>query len=426
MFAVVLALGIFEKLSGSANLMSMERDWVTTVAAPDGHAYDLTRLNAAMRRIDLGCKLIAPVLTSVITSAVGLRYGICTIGGMSAISWGIEVWSARNVWNENSSLQVPKTRHAEQSLTTQRSVDSATSTIPMALMRRQKFFTKAKTTMKAFKQDILKFFSTPIWIPSVALSMLHISVLTYNASFISYLLSAGLSLNLIAFARASGGVIEISSTVVAPVGVSYLGKHRRRHGHDVDDEEAEGALLEQEQNYTSRVCNVETGLERLGLWGITWQFLSLIPVVLALWSISSDPTLSKLSPLLARLFAFTESTPKYFVYFALFTFLSLSRLGLWVFDLTTQQLTQTMVPAASRSSFAGVENSITNIFELGQWVVAIILSEPEQFKWLALGSLLCVWLSMVIYAGWVRRMRGHLLHWENMGKCKSLLGGSHR
>src|SRR5450432_4086434 len=35
-FAVVLALGVLEKLSGVANMISMERDWVVTVAAEDG------------------------------------------------------------------------------------------------------------------------------------------------------------------------------------------------------------------------------------------------------------------------------------------------------------------------------------------------------------------------------------------------------
>jgi hypothetical protein len=97
-FGAVLLLGVFEKLSGAANMISMERDWVVTVAAPDGHAYDLTRLNAAMRRIDLVCKLVAPIVLSVIISASGsVQIGVLVVGGMSAASWTVEWWCARRV-----------------------------------------------------------------------------------------------------------------------------------------------------------------------------------------------------------------------------------------------------------------------------------------------------------------------------------------
>jgi iron-regulated transporter 1 len=102
--------------------------------------------------------------------------------------------------------------------------------------------------------------------------------------------------------------------------------------------------------------------------------------------------------------------------FVLFFFLSISRLGLWIYDLTTQQLTQTMTSPSQRSSFTGVENSLISVFELVQHLVAIILHRPEQFKWIALMGWTAVAVSTVIYTGWVWRMRGHLVHWERLGK----------
>ena len=101
---------------------------------------------------------------------------------------------------------------------------------------------------------------------------------------------------------------------------------------------------------------------------------------------------------------------------SLFTFLSLSRLGLWTFDLTIQELTQTRVPPHTRSSFAGTEMSFVSVFELGNSIAAAILSRPEDFRWLALGSLGAVGLSTCMYAIWVRQQRGHLVHWERIGK----------
>ena len=85
-----------------------------------------------------------------------------------------------------------------------------------------------------------------------------------------------------------------------------------------------------------------------------------------------------------------------------------------------------MVAPSQRSSFTGVEYSFVSLFELMQNVVAIALSRPEEFKWIALMSLGAVAGSTVAYAAWVSKMRGHLVHWEKIGKgceCVNVRGG---
>lgn len=99
----------------------------------------------------------------------------------------------------------------------------------------------------------------------------------------------------------------------------------------------------------------------------------------------------------------------------LFSFLAFSRLGVWIYDLTTQQLTQTLVYKTQRSSFAGVENSVINVFEVLGAGAAIAFPKVEQYRWLALASLVSVAISWSMYAFWVRSQRGHLLHWEKLG-----------
>jgi iron-regulated transporter 1 len=137
-------------------------------------------------------------------------------------------------------------------------------------------------------------------------------------------------------------------------------------------------------------------------------------VILAVWSLSSSIPEASLPHLVSRLLSTITSQP--LLAFVLFFFLSISRLGLWVYDLTTQQLTQTMTSSTRRSSFTSVENSFISSFELVQHLVAIILNRPEQFKWIALMGWTAVALSTVIYASWVWRMRGHLVHWERLRK----------
>jgi iron-regulated transporter 1 len=84
-------MGILEGLSASGNMLSIERDWIVTAASPNGQPYDLTHLNSSMRRIDLICKLIAPIATSLVISMAHIRIGVVIVNIMSVISWGSRV-----------------------------------------------------------------------------------------------------------------------------------------------------------------------------------------------------------------------------------------------------------------------------------------------------------------------------------------------
>ncbi|THV45500.1 hypothetical protein BGAL_0481g00010 [Botrytis galanthina] len=407
MFLPILGFGILEGLSANGNMLSMERDWVVVAAAPEGYQYDLTHLNSSMRRIDLSCKLLAPLLISFLISKLGITFGVIVVGGMSAASWGFEMWSARRVWSSNIRLQQPKEVRN----------DEVVSDVEARSLR-EKFM----RGLRLHKEDFRNYFSSKVWIPSMSLSLLHFSALSYGATFITFLLNAGFSLDLITLARAAGSVVEISSTVVTPFGVRQLSKahghgpYDRLHGSNDSDEvflQGEGELDESGR--------ITTGLERLGLWGLSWQFINLIPVTLILWILSTSTSIPS-TPILSRIISpLSPSSPLLALF--LFASLSLSRLGLWIFDLTTQQLSQTLIAPTQRSSFAGCEYSLVALFELGNYVMAIIWSRQDQFGWVALISLMAVGVSTVAYAGWVRTVRGHLVHWERVGRCGGKCGG---
>jgi iron-regulated transporter 1 len=267
LFFAAAVLGVSEKLSGSANMMSMERDWVVVLAAPDGEAYDLTRLNSVMRRIDLTCKLIAPIIVSIIASATSFKIAVLIVGAMSAASWTVEWWCAKRVWNHNPSLRYPKTA----SRITLIESDPSGNSLEDSRSSNRGLLTRIKQLLRRYAPDFSSYSSSSVWIPSFALSLLHISVLAYSATFITYLLTVGFSLNLITIARAVGSVVEISSTAVTPFGVDYLGR-AYHHIHGLNDDDDEG-LRSEPHGFQG---NTEIGLERLGLWGITWQLLNLV------------------------------------------------------------------------------------------------------------------------------------------------------
>ncbi|KAI2635065.1 Ferroportin1-domain-containing protein [Xylaria nigripes] len=400
LFTVAIMFGIIERLSASGNLISMERDWVVTVAAPIGHPYDLTHLNAVMRRIDLVCKLLSPILISVIISATGsVRVGVIYAGLTSLISIPIEWFSAKRVWDGSPVLQAPKPTPelvAVQDASAEEDGGSRTRL----------------SGLHHYLKGLEMYFSSPVWIPSFALSMLHFNLLTWRATFITYLINIGYSLNVITIARAIGSLFEITSTVITPRGVKYLGKAGRRQGLPVLSDEHLG-LLQTEAQHEEPLNDAQTivGLQRLGLWGMSSQVINTMPVVLALWAVSAqrNQDMGK-EP--------QEPTPHGLSInwsVTLFSFLAFSRLGVWVFDLTTQQLTQTLLPKTRRSSFAGVENSVINVFEVLGATFTIAFPRPEQYPWLALASLISIIIAWSMYAWWLRSQRGHLIHWEKLG-----------
>lgn len=272
-FTLILFLGIVETLSASGNMLSMERDFVPTAADPSGQPYDLTHLNSVMRRIDLTCKLVAPILISIVISATNVRIGIIVVAAMSALSWGIELWCAKRVWDRNARLRVLKVPR----------IGSHSGNFSGFGEASQAGFTrKVSQAVRQYLHSFRNYFSSPVWIPSFSLTLLHLSALSYGATFITFLLSSGFSLALITTARACGSLVEISSTLVTPVGVRYLGKaknHGLIQGRERTNAESEGPLLESAPELSESEAVTETGLQRLGLWGLSWQLGCLVSYI---------------------------------------------------------------------------------------------------------------------------------------------------
>ena len=66
-----------------------------------------------------------------------------------------------------------------------------------------------------------------------------------------------------------------------------------------------------------------------------------------------------------------------------------------------QELGQVEIPVSQRSTFAGVEQSFKSLGELSHWLATVVWSQPEDFRWLALGSLVVTGLSAGLFKSWV-------------------------
>ena len=93
---LIFVLGILERLSRLANLISVDRDDVPTMIAAgipetEKPGYTLSDVNAVMSRIDLICKLGSPIAISAFMSATNSpRLGAVLLIGLNLLTWPFE------------------------------------------------------------------------------------------------------------------------------------------------------------------------------------------------------------------------------------------------------------------------------------------------------------------------------------------------
>ena len=293
-----------EKLSRGTNILSMERDWIPTLANPTFNTttktlYDLTHLNTVMRRIDLLCKLVAPLAVSTFISAVGSeRIAVTVVASISTLSWGLECWCVQQVWNQNSRLRAPKepvngSSDIEPNDQMSGGLDGYTKdfNVPRHSSFFQRVMLDAKDSIHTHVEGLRYYFNTPVWIPSVCAAVPHASVLTFSGTMITYILNAGFPLDLVTGAKAAGAVFELGSTILFPWAIGVLAKngntvrwHGRREYQNVEmqdplsrsedgQDRAEQEVIEPERTSSNTEQEV---IKTVGWWAICGLLLSLV------------------------------------------------------------------------------------------------------------------------------------------------------
>ena len=99
LFGVVCLLACAEKTCAVMNLIAVERDWVVVIS--ESTSCELTVLNSQMRRIDLFCKLVGPLMIALV-DGFSSKAAIWTTMGLSSASVLIEYFTI--AWVSLSSL----------------------------------------------------------------------------------------------------------------------------------------------------------------------------------------------------------------------------------------------------------------------------------------------------------------------------------
>ncbi len=439
LFAAVLAIGVVVRLSSIANDISIKTEWLPVLAPSlntpqsrvSNRSYSLTQLNATLKQIDLACKLLSPaLLTASISIVKTYRMWIMLIGILTIMLGVTELWCARWIFRSNPALKASKYHTDSDGSSSLRGAvtDQPSKSIALWSTCRDSVFAQANT--------LLQYLSSSVCIPATAMALLHLTVLAYSASLITYLLEIGFPLITVTSARTSGTLVEIGIALSLPHAVRWFSekhvKQTAKEGNLETEDEAEGFL---DQDEPRRESGKNPALDFVGLLGILWQFCNLVsyPAHLASsqWSevhpkpesyCLKVPVVIALSQLSTR--TGSSSTKAYAgtaTSICLFLFLSLSRAGIVTYELTTQEIIQTTVPQTYISSFAGTQKSLQSLCELAHWVATAAWGERDEFRWLAVGSLGAVATAAFSHAMWVlKRWRENDLGMRSESRLQAL------
>ncbi|EKV10595.1 Iron-regulated transporter, putative [Penicillium digitatum PHI26] len=302
----------------------------------------MTDLNASMRRIDLFCKLIAPVFISLIDS-LSTQYAIWTVFTLNIASVLVEYMAIAQVYRS-----VPALTKMQSPAPQADDLNSETADDP--------HHHTSRSILRSFPESLnpwKEYIASPVFLASFALSLLYLTVLSFGATMVTYLLHAGFTSLQVSYMRIGAVAAEISGTWTAPIIMNRIGPIRS------------------------------------GLWFLNWQFLCVAAAAVAFVSWDSGSQ---------------------FVAGTLIVGVALSRVGLWGFDLSVQFLVQEKIHEHARARFSATEMALQNVFEMLSFASTIAFPLPAQFGYPVLISAGAVAVAAVCFAAYVRKERGHLLH----------------
>lgn len=390
-FGAITVLGIGVMLSNVGVSVGVEREWVTIIS--DGSSARLTRLNAIMRRIDLISKLVSPLFVSLLTSALSYTLTAVVLLSVNAVTGIFELVFVGIVYRRFPSLAADERasiarREAAEDVRSSRSRSHEQPSTPQSTAK-ARFTRLAMRINKSVKDDILQqyrdwklFVRLPVFLTSLCISLLYMSVLSFDPTFIAYLKSETLySDAFIAGMRAVGVVTGLIGTFLMPV------------------------------------MQKRIGLVRTGSYSLFAELFPLIPAVVSLW-ITGSPT---------DRFGLSDKRRPSWNTGLLFSGLALSRIGLWAFDLTQLAMIQTAlspeqlgVDASRKNALMALQFSLQNMFDLGHYGLTLGWNKPDEFKYAATVSLGAVGAATLIYlVFYARRVRGHIVHLEGLQRLLS-------
>lgn len=178
--------------AGTQPEVSVENHWAVALSA--GVRGDLAQLNSQLRRIDLSCKILAPAVSGLLMSVYGPVAAACAVATLNLLAWPVEAACLRAVFRDDwcrERLTSPEPNGSPSS------PGSPPCTVDGGSWQ-------------------LYFSQVGLWPSALALSMLHLTVLSFGQQMTAYVMILGLDPAVISLYRGVGEIFGLSATYAAP------------------------------------------------------------------------------------------------------------------------------------------------------------------------------------------------------------------
>ncbi|KAI0682075.1 polyketide synthase [Cytidiella melzeri] len=367
-FLCLIASACVLHLSNTSISIAVERDWATCIAQGPFFSTKLSRLNTYLRQINLLCKLCAPLFVSFLTVSLDRTdagraeykmFSVNILAFVTVVTLVFELYWIGVVYKRFPMLEIAQNIRQASEAEVGDVVEELTPEVPTAQSAN---YIERLLSLPDWKELV----RLPIFFSSLSISLLYLTVLSFDGIMVGYLKTISYSDDFIAEMRGLCVITGLLGTALA-------------------------LPLEQ-----------KIGSVRAGSWSIWSMVLTLIPVIVSFY-VFAPRTLTIGAP--------KSSTLGVFGTILLFGGMALSRIGLWSFDLIqTKQLQTALDQHPRRNTLTALQYTMQSVADLAKFVMTMILWEPFQFRWAALVSFVSVSAGALVYMVYVKKERGHIAH----------------
>jgi len=369
--AIILAS--VARLASSGTNIIIQKDWIVVIAGDDTDK--LAKMNSILRTIELTTYMLAPAAAGQLFTFFGFGYTGIIIAGWNIVSVCLEYLLLALIYKKYPALSNKRIKGAESDDDDEDDESDDNNPLQEALTGWRTYLTH------------------PVMKAGMGLACLYMTVLGFDNITYGYCLMQGVP-------HAALGVLVGISALVGVAGSLAYPYLRNR-----------------------------VGIERTGLLGmfllvscsslaVISAFLPGSPMDLSFLVKNRSATIleqnisssSDVEMTAERSWTQPEFWLSYASVLVFLTGIILARFGLWVVDLTINQLLQEKVAEDVRGVVNGVQDSLNNTLDLLKCVLVIILPAQETFALLIFASFISVNFGWLMYALYSRSQRGHLFH----------------